>query len=372
MAKIDSDKIKHILSMVDIVDVIGDYVELTKRGSRYVGLCPFHDDRHLGNFVVYPRGNCYKCFACDAKGGVVDFLMKHANMTYRQAIEELAHRAGVSLEQPYIPVSRTITKKEYRSLPTLRLPFKMVERYKGIESTLTKWINKLNWSESQRKRIPEILDMYHVGTSKFGHTIFWQIDDTGGVRTGKMMKYLPNGHRDKNNRGSFAWVHHKLLTVGKWSDEQFEMRQTLFGMHLLLRYPKAEVHIVESEKTALLCSIFFGDLEHHIWMATGGKSNLTKEKLAPIINSNRIISLHPDKDGVDEWKERLDKIFYKKSYINQSIIYPYWKPEDGDKADIADILVRLITERDNQTSHVSEVIPRTEICKTFLINNKDA
>ena len=58
MAKIDESIIKKVLEAADIVEVIGEFVDLKKKGVRYVGLCPFHDDRHATNFVVYPKKQC--------------------------------------------------------------------------------------------------------------------------------------------------------------------------------------------------------------------------------------------------------------------------------------------------------------------------
>ena len=86
MSKIDDHTILRIKEAADIVDVVGDFVKLKKSGVRYLGLCPFHDDKRLGSFVVYPKGNVFKCFKCDAKGGPVEFIMKHENLTFPDAI----------------------------------------------------------------------------------------------------------------------------------------------------------------------------------------------------------------------------------------------------------------------------------------------
>ena len=63
-----------------------------------------------------------------------------------------------------------------------------------IDHSLVRWIRPgINWDYVQQKRISEVLADYHVGHGKNGHTIFWQIDEHGDVRTGKMMKYYPEG-----------------------------------------------------------------------------------------------------------------------------------------------------------------------------------
>ena len=68
MSKIDDLAIRRIIETANIVDVVGEFVTLKKKGPRYLGLCPFHDDQHIGSFVVYPSGNCYRCSAAVRAG----------------------------------------------------------------------------------------------------------------------------------------------------------------------------------------------------------------------------------------------------------------------------------------------------------------
>jgi DNA primase len=82
----------------DIVDVIAEHVSLKKRGREMVGLCPFHDD-HRPSFNVNPTKQIFKCFACSAGGDVFKFVQMRENLTFPQAIERLAERAGIKLER---------------------------------------------------------------------------------------------------------------------------------------------------------------------------------------------------------------------------------------------------------------------------------
>ena len=66
MAKIPDDIVRHILDTARIEEVVADFITLRKTGVRYTALCPFHDDRHDGNFMVYPPRNCFYCFTCEA------------------------------------------------------------------------------------------------------------------------------------------------------------------------------------------------------------------------------------------------------------------------------------------------------------------
>ena len=101
MPKIDKQIIDKILEAAKIEEVIqdclgsygsGNRAGLKKTGVRYKALCPFHDDHSLGSFIVYPKGNCYKCFSCGAKGGVVEFLMEHEKLSYPDAIRWLGKK----------------------------------------------------------------------------------------------------------------------------------------------------------------------------------------------------------------------------------------------------------------------------------------
>ncbi|MEE1101025.1 MAG: DNA primase [Agathobacter sp.] len=92
------DLIEEVRSKNDIVDVIGGYVRLQKKGSTYFGLCPFHNEK-TGSFSVSPHKQMFYCFGCGAGGNVFTFLMKYENFTFTEAMQALADRAGVDLPQ---------------------------------------------------------------------------------------------------------------------------------------------------------------------------------------------------------------------------------------------------------------------------------
>lgn len=100
------DLIEEIRSRNDIVDVISSYVKLTKRGSTYFGLCPFHNEKSP-SFSVTPSKQMYYCFGCGQGGNVFTFIMKYENMSFVEAVKFLADKAGISLpEEEYSPEER--------------------------------------------------------------------------------------------------------------------------------------------------------------------------------------------------------------------------------------------------------------------------
>jgi len=90
--------IEQIKSRIDIIDVVGEYVKLKKRGANYLGLCPFHNEK-TPSFTVSPAKELYKCFGCGKSGNTITFLMEHDKMSYVEALKWLATRYNVEVEE---------------------------------------------------------------------------------------------------------------------------------------------------------------------------------------------------------------------------------------------------------------------------------
>ena len=95
---IDRATVDKILDAANIVDVISEFVSLRKRGTSYKGLCPFHED-HTPSFSVSPSKGIYKCFSCGESGNVVNFIMKHEQLTYPEALRWLAHKYNIEIQE---------------------------------------------------------------------------------------------------------------------------------------------------------------------------------------------------------------------------------------------------------------------------------
>ena len=83
-----------LIDRSDIVDVVSSYVALTRKGSNYFGLCPFHNEK-TGSFSVAPDKQMYYCFGCHKGGGAINFIMEIENLAYPDAIRFLAKRANM-------------------------------------------------------------------------------------------------------------------------------------------------------------------------------------------------------------------------------------------------------------------------------------
>src|SRR5262249_12312414 len=93
----DDALIRQVKEANDIVHVVGSYVALRPAGPTFKGLCPFHDD-HRPSFDVDPRRQRYRCWSCNKYGDVISFVQEHERITFPEALELLARRAGIPLE----------------------------------------------------------------------------------------------------------------------------------------------------------------------------------------------------------------------------------------------------------------------------------
>ncbi|MET0391687.1 MAG: DNA primase, partial [Chitinophagaceae bacterium] len=92
--------IQQILSRLDIIDVVGNFVKLKRRGTNYLGLCPFHNEK-TPSFTVSPAKEIYKCFGCGRSGNTISFLMEHEKYSYVEALKWLANKYGIEVEETF-------------------------------------------------------------------------------------------------------------------------------------------------------------------------------------------------------------------------------------------------------------------------------
>lgn len=396
--QITIDKIKEAANVKDVLEDFG--YELKKKGTKYHCLCPFHDDHNLGSFVVNPVKGTYACYSCGARGNSIDFLMNHEHFTYIKALQYLGKKYDIDIEgADTIQVRKAPPRPAVPPREKLVLPSRLVtQSMKNINDTpFVKWLRSLPWDAPQRARIDEVLWLYCVGRDKQGWSLFWEIDDQKQVLNGKLMKYRPDGHRDKGEediaRGrkpyTADWVHSRLKRKKKPTDpwpnpelfnpDKQEEHYTFFGMHLLDRFPKATVNVVESEKTAIVCAIAYGSLDYNLWMACGGKTMLSNERMEPLFSQHRHVVLYPDTDGMDDWAEWIKLLNQPDLTIQREFFTRYYKPElDGPKADIADILIRWMIESNEGRPHythkdvqtVADIIIATPALEQLIDRNQ--
>ena len=112
MALIKDEEINAIREQADIVDIISDYLKLTKKGKNYVAVCPFHDD-HSPSLVVSKERQIFNCFTCRTGGNVFSFIMKYENVDFFEALQIVANKIGYKLSSTNFNNFESKNKKEY-------------------------------------------------------------------------------------------------------------------------------------------------------------------------------------------------------------------------------------------------------------------
>ena len=173
------------------------------------------------------------------------------------------------------------------------------------------------------------VQQYRIGALKDGGIIYWYIDQYGRTRDGKLMWYGPDCHRlkDDKGRGRVSWMGARMRS-GKAPYLHPDTRQPLlpaswrqtlclFGQHLLPLYPDRPVAIVESEKTAIICSELLAD-RGYIWLATGGKQQLRPESFEPLFG--RSVTVFPDTDPTGETFHAWQQVAHQAQRFTQRVI----------------------------------------------------
>ncbi|HEY0751909.1 MAG TPA: DNA primase, partial [Chitinophagaceae bacterium] len=112
---ISQASIQQILSRIDIIDVVGSFVKLKKRGANYLGLCPFHNEK-TPSFTVSPSKEIFKCFGCGKSGNTISFIMEHEKLNYVEALRWLAVRYNIQIEETAVSPEVFQQQQETESL----------------------------------------------------------------------------------------------------------------------------------------------------------------------------------------------------------------------------------------------------------------
>ena len=286
-------------------------LELDKNRKR-AKTCPCGRNNKDGKFVPYvgynDKGYCHSCG---------DTFLPALNK-YNELIESQL-------------VIKKIAVNPHAHKPASHIPFALfsqsLRNYTG--NNFIKYLIALFGDEVAQ----QLIASYYIGTSKHwpGATVFWQIDKKGDIRTGKIILYNSvSGKRIKEPFNHVTWAHY-ILKI-----ENYNLKQCFFGEHLLSRDLERPVAIVESEKTAIISSVY---LPQYTWLAAGSVANLTAEKCM-ILNGRKIV-LFPDLNAYDKWEEKCEQLS-KSMNISISNYLEINAPEEdrSQGLDIADYLIK--------------------------------
>jgi DNA primase len=143
--------IQQITSRIDIIDVVGEFVKLKKRGTNYLGNCPFHNEK-TPSFTVSPAKEIYKCFGCGKSGNTITFLMEHEKYSYVEALRWLAARYNIEIE-------------ETETSPAQKMAQQVADSLYAINSFAMDWFQKQYWETEAGATIAQSY-MQHRGFLK--------------------------------------------------------------------------------------------------------------------------------------------------------------------------------------------------------------
>jgi hypothetical protein len=185
------------------------------------------------------------------------------------------------------------------------------------------------------EEVKEIVIKYLISNSKRwdGATTFWQIDNCSRIHAGKILQYNPvTGKRvkDENGKGLIDWAHSVLKRNGIL--KEFNLRQCLFGLHLIYETTVNTIALVESEKTAIIMSVF---KPQYTWLATGSKHGFKYDMLKPIKEFS--IIAFPDKSEYNDWNNKAQEL----NGFGFNIIVNHWLESTNYESgtDIADVFI---------------------------------
>jgi hypothetical protein len=211
--------------------------------------------------------------------------------------------------------------------PEKKLPLRHVDPYHMKQSAIKRSRSNDNLTLFLKTvfdpgRVESVLRMYNVGAEGVPEkwmTQFWYVDESGIILHDKKMMYKPNGHRDRD-----------IIPARRFKVGSGYHGRCLFGAHLLPTLGRTEpVYLVESEKTAIICSLHYG---RGLWLASGGMENI---RVGQIGEGWKLL---PDYDGYEKWNNK-----YKGRCVKWWESYPGY--ECGPKDDIGDLIINYLRKK---------------------------
>ena len=307
LSKQTKDNIRAV-SIIKVADRLGmKLYGMGKLNRRCV--CPFHDD-HAPSLHLNATKNIFKCFSCGKGGDVIGLVMQVNNLKYLEACQWLMNEFNIlntdhSDLSDHISAVSAISAGQNKSVSSVEsvvennsvvpLHPDLVKKSRSISSVFCQSLLSCGYMTYDQLR--HAAQQYHLGVSKDGGVVFWQIDEQQRIRTGKVMYYQPDCHRIKSRNPT--WVHSLLK---RQLPEGWALHRCLFGQHLLSgKAPGATVCVVESEKTAFICSEQIADC---LWLACGGLQMFSAPMLQPLVDYKVVIfpDTDPTGDTYRQWQ----------------------------------------------------------------------
>ena len=203
MARYSEEIIEQVRQNNDIVDIISQYVHLTRKGRNYFGLCPFHNEKSP-SFSVSPERQIFHCFGCGVGGNIYTFLMKIEGIGFKDAIEQLAEKANIQLpriENPEEDRKEELKAKIYK-INQFTAEFYHQNLYKPTAKNAQEYVKK-------RKLTQNTLETFKIGFSGKYDELYKSLKNQGFGEK----EILESGLVIKNDRGQFIDMYRNRFMI---------------------------------------------------------------------------------------------------------------------------------------------------------------
>ena len=335
MAYINNEVVNEIRNKTDIVDVISKYVNLTKKGKNYFGICPFHDD-HSPSMSVSPDKQIYTCFSCGASGNVFTFVANYEKISFHEAVRLLGEKVGIEVGKS---ITSDAKKDDYFDIYNIANKFYQNSLFTNLGKNAIEYLEKRNIDKETIKKFGIGLSIQKVSLTDYlvnkkysidklidcgitndnGHDIFinrimFPICDLNGnpvafsgriYNTRDTAKYVNTKETDKFKKGKILYNYHIAKEQLKKNDSIIIME----GQMDVIRASTIEINnciatmgtaltkdhkniIRNMANTIILC--FDGD-------AAGEKATISAIELLEDTDTNIKIVRLPDNMDPDEY-----------------------------------------------------------------------
>lgn len=379
--------IKEILDRTDLVEFIGEYVQLKKSGQGYQGLCPFHAEK-TPSFHVSPLKGIFRCFGCDKGGNAIHFLRGIEGLSFPEAVERLANRAGVKIETVahFKKPDAAPSPKTLRTLEALEWAAKYFH-YLLMETKeyafAKEYINKRGIKENTLKK-------FRIGVSPRGRDVLKQQMEKRGFRTDELVAAGLVGLREENPSEGYDRFRNRLMfpitdKEGKiigfggrlFEDVEnqpkylnsvdspiFSKRKNLYGLYENQRgiRVKGEAIIVEGYMDVV--GLYEAGVQNAV--ATMGTA-LTEEHCQELKNLTKqvVTVFDPDRAGQDAWHRSVHLFFQSKIFAKDLSLPDELDPDEYVLKESAEAFYKLCETAPRQiTKYLKEIASNGHLTPT--------
>lgn len=353
--------LNEIKDKVDIVDYIGQFTKLSKKGNLHQGKCVLHNDKDTPSLTVYDDTQSFYCFGCKAGGGVLDFVKDYYNYDFNEALEFLAEKAGIQLNH----IDPSIYRKKKAKIQQNQQQLDMSkQRMVKTENTGKQYL-------AQRGFSPEIITEFQLGYNDKNNSIVIPIHDGMGKTVGFSNRFLDEGvePKYKNSR----------------NDEVFNKGELLYNLHNARKQLEEALYVVEGYFDVMSLS------QSGFKAAVGVMKDVLTEQQAKIIaklckgrqhKSGKTIVLIPDNDatGVKSVEKNKKLLIEEEPTLDVRVAIPEYPHKDmndvlraGGEAAIQELMEKTVPADYFILKHLlneqNTVEKEYKVAKEYVTNN---